>query len=142
MIHKRLHHIGVIMPSLEEAEAFMKQFGLEVDHKGYVAPYHAHYIFTKMNENESESPLELLIPTEGVLAQYNKGRGGIHHICYEVDDVQAACDEFVSKGYEMLEKEVSQASPTMKINFVRPKYTHGILVEFMEITEPTEDYLK
>ena len=142
MVRKRLHHIGIIMPSIEKVESFMAQFGLEVDYKGYVAPYHAHYIFTKMNDNQSESPIEFLVPTEGVLKDYNNGKGGIHHICYEVEDVKAACDEFIAMGYKMLEEDCPQASPTMKINFVRPKYTQGILVEFMEITERTENYLK
>ncbi len=140
MVPKRLHHIGIIMPTVEKVQEFIEQMGLEIDEKGYVAPYHAHYFFTKCNGNES--PIEFLVPTKGVLAKYNNGKGGIHHICYEVEDVVAASQEFIAKGYEMLEDECPQASPTQKINFVRPKFTQGILVEFMEITEPTEDYLK
>lgn len=142
MEHKRLHHIGIIMPSLEKVENFMETFGLEEDVKGFVAPYKAHYVFTKMNSKHSESPIEFLVPTGGVLSRFNNGKGGIHHICYEVDDVVKSCEEFISKGYEFLEPDCPQASATMKINFLRPKYTDGILVELMEITEPTEDYLK
>jgi lactoylglutathione lyase/methylmalonyl-CoA/ethylmalonyl-CoA epimerase len=95
-----------------------------------------------MNPSHSESPIEFLISEEGVLAQYNNGKGGIHHICYEVDDVEKACAEFREKGYEFLEPNCPQASSTMKINFLRPKFTNGILIELMEITEQTENYLK
>ncbi len=142
MYHKRLHHIGIIQPSMEKVESLMEAFGLKKGLTGFVAPYHAHYVFTEMNPDYSESPIEFLVPTEGVLAEYNKGRGGIHHICYEVDNIDEAFEEFKSKGYEFLESTCNQASPTMKINFLRPKCTNGILIELMEITEPTEDYLK
>ena len=134
MIHKRLHHIGIILPSEEVVKDFMDMYGLEEDYSGYVAPYHAKYIFTKMNPDYSDSPIEFLIPDSGVLAEYNGGKGGIHHICYEVDDVDAACAEFREKGYKLLEETCPDVNGIMKINFVRPKYSHGSLVEFMEIT--------
>lgn len=140
MIYKRIHHIGIVLPTMEKVEAFMEQYGLEEDYSGYVVPYNTHYLFTKTNGNES--PIEFLIPTKGVLAEFNNGKGGIHHICYEVDDVEEACKIAIAGGAEMLEKECLQVSPQMKINFVRPKYSQGILVELMEITEPTEDYIK
>jgi methylmalonyl-CoA/ethylmalonyl-CoA epimerase len=140
MIRKRLHHVGIIMPTMEKVEAFMKQYQLEEDYRTYVVPYHAHAIFTKPNGNES--PIEFLVPTEGVLAEFNNGKGGIHHICYEVDDVEKASKEFRDAGVLMLEDVCPQVDATSKINFVRPKYSHGILVELWEVTEPTQNYLK
>ena len=121
MIHKRLHHIGIILPSEEVVKDFMDMYGLEEDYSGYVAPYHAKYIFTKMNPEYSDSPIEFLIPDSGVLTEYNGGKGGIHHICYEVDDVDAACEEFRAKGYKLLEETCPDVNGIMKINFVRPK---------------------
>ena len=64
----RLHHVGIIMPSMEKAEAFMDQFRLETDYMEYVEAYHAHCLFTKYGKDES--PVELIIPTEGVLTEF------------------------------------------------------------------------
>ena len=133
MTNKRLHHVGIILPSLERAYHFMAIYGLEPDYSGYVAPYQAKYIFTKCGDGVCESPLELLIPEGGVLSEYNSGKGGIHHICYQVDDVDVVCAEFRGKGYGLLEETCPIVDGSMKINFVRPKYSEGILVEFMEI---------
>lgn len=133
MVHKRLHHVGIIVPSMEKVQKFMEMYGLEEDYSGYVKPYQSKYIFTKPTPGENDSPVEFLIPDGGVLAEYNNGKGGIHHICYEVDDVEAACAEFREKGYGLLEETCPVVDDMMKINFVRPRFSQGILVEFMEM---------
>ena len=84
----RLHHVGIIMTTMEKAKAFMEQFGLEEDYMEYVDAYHAYCLFTKYSEYES--PIELIIPTEGVLTEFRNGKGGLHHIDFEVEDVEAA----------------------------------------------------
>lgn len=126
----RLHHVGIIMTSMERAEAFLEQFGLEKDYMEYVEAYHADCLFTKYSEYES--PVELVIPTEGVLTQFNNGKGGIHHIAFEVEDVEAARAEFESKGMEMLEKVAVEGAGGIIVNFLRPRYGLGVLVEFVE----------
>lgn len=126
----RLHHVGIIMTTMEKAEAFLDQFGLEKDYMEYVEAYHAHCLFTKFNEKES--PVELIIPTEGVLTEYNKGKGGLHHIAFEVEDVEAAKEEFTAKGMEMLEDTAVEGAGGIIVNFLRPRYGLGVLVEFVQ----------
>lgn len=126
----RLHHVGIIMTSMERAEQFMEQFGLEKDYMEYVTAYHAHCLFTKYASEES--PVELIIPTEGVLTEFNNGKGGIHHIAFEVEDVRAAREEFESKGMEMLEEAPAKGAGGIIVNFLRPRYGLGVLVEFVE----------
>ena len=133
MVHKRLHHVGIILPNEEAVCDVMEMYGLEADTEGRT-PYDAKFIFTKMNSDYSDSPIEFLIPNGGVLAEFNKGKGGIHHICFEVDDVEAACLEFREKGYALLEETCPVVEGGgMKINFVRPRSSQGILVELMEM---------
>ncbi|MBE5868769.1 MAG: VOC family protein [Lachnospiraceae bacterium] len=126
----RLHHVGIIMTSMERAETFLEQFGLEKDYMEYVEAYHAHCLFTKFSEQES--PVELIIPTEGILTQFNNGKGGIHHIAFEVEDVEAARREFTEKGMEMLETKAVEGAGGIIVNFLRPRYGLGVLVEFVE----------
>jgi len=126
----RLHHVGIIMTSMERAETFLEQFGLEKDYMEYVEAYHAHCLFTKFSEQES--PVELIIPTEGILTQFHNGKGGIHHIAFEVEDVEAARREFTEKGMEMLETKAVEGAGGIIVNFLRPRYGLGVLVEFVE----------
>ena len=87
----RMHHVGVVLPTVEQAERLIQLFGLKVDYRGYVKSYHADLIFTQYGPNES--PIEFIIPHEGVLTKFNNGKGGIAHIAFEVEDVEAASRE-------------------------------------------------
>lgn len=115
---------------MEAADEFLNKFGFEKESVSYTESNNSYYIFTKTDEGEP--PLEIIVPTDGVLAQYNKGKGGIHHIALEVDDIEAVSQEFESKGLQMLYKEASRPVDHILCNFVRPKYGNGILMEFIQ----------
>lgn len=129
MIFKRICHIGMVLPTIEDVHAFMKQYGLEV-FLDYETPYQARCIFTKAGPNES--PIEFLVPSGGPLKEYNGGKGGIHHICYEVDDIEEASNQLRAMGVRLLEDEPVLSKTGAKLNFVRPSSSYGILVELME----------
>lgn len=126
----RLHHVGIVIPDMDKAEAFLEQFGLEKDYMEYVEAYHAYCLFTRYGEKES--PIELVVPTEGILAEYKGGKGGLHHIAFEVEDVEKARQEYEDKGLEMLEKTAVPGAGKIIVNFLRPRYGFGVLVEFVE----------
>ncbi|MBS5385789.1 MAG: VOC family protein [Clostridiales bacterium] len=129
----RLHHVGIIMPTMEKAEMFLEQFGLEKDYMEYVEAYHAYCLFTKYTKEES--PVELIIPTEGVLTEYREGKGGLHHIAFEVEDVRKAREEYEAKGLQMLEETPVTGAGGIIVNFLRPRYGFGVLVEFVQRTK-------
>ena len=126
----RLHHVGIIMTDMNRAETFLEQFGLEKDYMEYVDAYHAYCLFTKYSEKEC--PVELIIPTEGVLTEFRNGKGGLHHIAFEVEDVEKAKEEFTAKGMEMLEDAAVKGAGGIIVNFLRPRYGLGVLVEFVQ----------
>lgn len=130
----RMHHVGMILPTMEAAHRFLEKFGLEVDYQGYVEAYHADLIFTKYTGDES--PIEIIIPKEGVLTKFNNGKGGIAHIAFEVEDIEAVRKEYESKGMEMLEGKAVPGTSDIIVNFLRPKYGEGILVEFVQTVAP------
>ncbi|HBF39705.1 MAG TPA: 4-hydroxyphenylpyruvate dioxygenase [Firmicutes bacterium] len=127
-----LHHVGIIMPDEKMADAFAKLFGLEEDYRGYVPEYHSLCIFTKRNGG---SAVEFVIPDGGNLTDYNKGKGGIHHIALLVKDVKAAKEELNQKGLQLLEEVPVKGAGEFVVNFVRPRSAYGILVEFIEETK-------
>ena len=126
----RLHHVGIVLLSMDKAEAFLEQFGLEKDYMEYVEAYHAYCLFTKYGEKES--PIELVIPTEGVLTEFRNGKGGLHHIAFEVEDVEKARREFEEKWLNMLEEEAVPGAGGIIVNFLRPRFGFGVLVEFVQ----------
>lgn len=132
----RMHHVGIVMPTKEKALKFLETFDLEIDYSGYVDAYTAEVIFTKYKENES--PVELIIPTSGVLTEFNNGKGGIAHIAFEVDDIEAIRKDFESRGMQMLEEKAVQGTSDIIVNFLRPKYGQGILVEYVQSFGPIE----
>ena len=99
----------------------------------YVEAYKAYCLFTKYGPEES--PVELVIPIDGVLKEFRNGKGGLHHIAFEVEDVTAVKEEYESKGLEMLEDVPVSGAGGIIVNFLRPRYGFGVLVEFVEKVE-------
>ena len=132
----RMHHVGIILPTLEAGHRFLEKFGLEVDYQGYVEAYQADLIFTKYTERDT--PIELIIPKAGVLKDFNEGKGGIAHIAFEVEDVEAVRKEYEEKGMKMLEGSAVPGTSDIIVNFLRPKFGEGILVEFVETVAPIQ----
>lgn len=130
----RIHHVGIVLPTVDAANNVMNTLGLEMDYKGFVKAYNADLIFTKYGDRES--PIEFIIPRGGVLAEFNGGKGGIAHVAFEVEDVEAVREEFESKGMRMLEKEAVPGTDDIIVNFLRPKYSEGLLFEFVQTIAP------
>jgi lactoylglutathione lyase/methylmalonyl-CoA/ethylmalonyl-CoA epimerase len=130
----RMHHVGIILPSIEAAQDVMNNLGLEEDFQKWVEVYSATVIFTKYGQ--WESPIEFIIPKGGVLAEFNGGKGGIAHVCFEVDDIDKVSAEMEGKGIKMLEKGHSEATKEFWANFTRPKYMQGLLFEFIQTADP------
>ena len=126
----RVHHWGIVLPTVEKAEAFIKQFGLVEDYRGYVEAYDSNLIFT--THGDGHDAIEFIIPLSGVLTEFNKGKGGIAHVAYLVDDIEATSEELRAQGFEMLESKATKGTEEIIVNFIRPKYTQGILVELIE----------
>lgn len=124
-----IHHIGIVMNDMERAMAFLKTFDLEEDYREYVPRYQTTCIFTKA---EFGTAVELVVPDGGVLYDFNNGKGGIHHIAFLVDDIEETTAEYENKGLHMLEREGVKGAGEIYVNFLRPRFGQGILVEFVE----------
>lgn len=132
----RMHHVGIVLPNLNDAYDMIERLGLEIDYKGHVDSYQSKLIFTK--GGKESSPIEFIIPEAGVLKDFNGGKGGIAHIAFEVEDVEEVRKELEEKGIGMLEKEAVQGSSDIIVNFLRPKYNSGVLVEFVQTVKPID----
>jgi methylmalonyl-CoA epimerase len=77
--------------------------------------------------------IELLEPIghEGAIAKFLEKRGeGIHHVCYEVDDINAEIESLKEKGIDIIGEPIPGAEGLSV--FLHPRGTHGVLVELVE----------
>ncbi len=124
-----LHHVGIVMPDFEEAEAFMSTMDLTEDYRGYVEPWQCWCIFTVP---AAGAAIELVVPTGGPLTRFNKGFGGVHHFAYQVDSMDAVAAWCASKELEMLEEKPIKGAGDFLCNFLNPMSTRGVQIEFVQ----------
>lgn len=125
-----VHHVGVISPSRQHADNFIKVLGLEEDYCEYVEEYQADCIFLK--HSPTDSPIELIVPHGGKLAEFNDGKGGLHHIALTVDSCEEATALYNQREMPLLEETPVTGAAGILVNFLRPRHTGGILIEFVE----------
>jgi methylmalonyl-CoA/ethylmalonyl-CoA epimerase len=125
-----LHHVGIVQPSEEDAMALMTLMGLEEDYRGFVPEWSALCIFTKA---AAGSPIEFVVASEGPLARFNKGAGGLHHIALQVPDIRALAARLEVEGMKLIEPEPVKGAGPFLCNFLSPLYTRGITIEFVQL---------
>ncbi|MDO9085429.1 MAG: methylmalonyl-CoA epimerase [Anaerolineaceae bacterium] len=129
---KKINHIAIAVKDVEESLVFWRDaMGLTVDHIEDVPSQKAQVVFIPVGDSE----VELVKPTSpdtGVAKFIDEKGGGMHHICFEVDDIDGMLAQLKEKGVRLI-NEVALELPGRKMAFVHPKSTNGVLVELYEI---------
>ena len=90
-------------------------------------------LFTNEYENLEEICCAKMEVDEGGIAKYlEKNREGIHHICYEVDDVAAELEKLKAAGVPLINNEPVPGAHNMLVAFVHPKGANGVLTELAQ----------
>lgn len=131
---KKISHIAIVVDRLDAAMDFwVDTLGLPVTHVEHVPDQDVDVAFLPSGESEIEL-LEPLGAGSGV-ARFLKKRGpGMHHICFEVDDIEETLDRIRAAGVPLIDEEPTIGTGGKKIAFVHPKGTGGVLVELYELT--------
>lgn len=128
----RISHLGIASPTLAEAmERLEKLFGIKAEHIEEVADQKVRTAFYPIGD----STLEYLESTdpEGPVGKFLEKKGpGVHHVAFEVDDVDAAVKELLAKGVRMIDKEPRKGAHGNRIAFIHPAETGGMLVEICQ----------
>ena len=131
---KRIDHIAVVVRDLDAAlRVYHDVLGLPVERVEEVPAEKVKVAFLPLPEGDGE--VELVQPTaeDTGIARYLAKRGeGMHHICFEVYDIEAAMSELSAAGLQVLEETPRLGSQGQKYVFIHPKTTHGVLVELYE----------
>jgi len=134
----KIAHVGIAVKDLDAALAlFRDTLGLHVEYRRTVPDQGVEIVGLPVGESEIEL-LQPLSETSGVAKFLEKRGEGIHHICFEVDDVEATLRTLEARGYELIDKTPRVGSDGRRLAFVHPKGTHGVLIEFYE-KEPLAD---
>jgi methylmalonyl-CoA/ethylmalonyl-CoA epimerase len=130
---KKVDHIAIIVEDIDEALIFWRDaLGLELHHVEAVPDQESVVAFLPVGEGD----IELVKPTteDSGVARYLKKRGpGIHHICLEVDDIQATLARLRSRDVRLINETPVIGAGGKKIAFIHPESTHGVLVELYEL---------
>ena len=90
-----------------------------------------------------ETKIELLESQEidGVIAKFIEKKGeGIHHIAFEVDDIEKEMERLKKEGFALLNEKPKEGADNKLICFLHPKHTNGLLVELcMSLRPPPEE---
>ncbi|MCL4869350.1 MAG: methylmalonyl-CoA epimerase [Anaerolineae bacterium] len=131
---KKISHIAVIVPDLDEAMDFwVEALGLELSHVEHVEDQAVDVAFLPAGESD----IELLKPIteDSGVAKFLQKRGpGIHHICFEVEDISQSLARLKARGIQLINEEPTIGTGGKKIAFIHPKSTGGVLVELYELT--------
>ncbi|MDO8996407.1 methylmalonyl-CoA epimerase [Sediminibacterium sp.] len=82
-----------------------------------------------------ESKIELVASTDpaGVIAKYIDKKGeGMHHIAFDVTDIQAEMNRLVSEGFTLLNETPKKGADNKLVCFLHPKGTNGVLIELCQ----------
>ena len=131
---RRIDHVAIIVRNIEQALVFYRDtLGITPSEIKEVPTEEVRIAFLPMG-GPGGSELELIEPTtpDSSLTRFLEKRGeGLHHICLEVADIDAALAEMQEKGVPVLDKQPRIAASGRAI-FLHPKGTNGVLLELLE----------
>jgi methylmalonyl-CoA epimerase len=131
---KRIDHVAIIVRDIEQALTFYRDtLGITPGEIKEVPGEQVRIAFLPMG-GPGGSEIELIEPIvpDSSLARFLEKRGeGLHHICLEVEHIDAALAEMQEKGAAVLDKQPRIAAEGRAI-FLHPKGTNGVLLELLE----------
>ena len=128
----KINHIAIVTPHLDNSVGFWAEaLGLTVSQRHHEAEQGVDVAFIPVGE----SNVELIAPfveDNGVARYLQKTGGGMHHLCLEVDDIEAALAQLKAHQVPLIDETPKINQSGKKMAFIHPKGTGGVLVELYE----------
>jgi len=127
-----IEHIGLAVNNLDKDAPFWKHV-LKISHKG-TEVVEDQGVTTDIYDT-GRGKIELLeaLGESTAVGKFLKNRGpGIHHVCFEVDDINNAINELKESNIQVLSDNPTTGAEGYKVVFIHPKSTGGVLVELAE----------
>jgi methylmalonyl-CoA/ethylmalonyl-CoA epimerase len=128
-----IHHLGVAVENLDTAlDTYQRLFGARIEHRGTVEQQGVRAASIRIGEGRVEllEPLGEDTPVGRFLAK----RGpGMHHVAYEVEDVEATIGELASAGADLIDERPREGLFGLEVAFIHPESVHGVLSEVVSV---------
>ncbi len=130
---RKLDHVAVVVNDLEEALSFYRdQLRMEVTQRRLLPEEGVRVAFLAAGESHIEL-LQPVDPESGVARFLRKKGEGLHHICLQVEDIDAVVRQLVASGAGITGPVREGAHG--KVVFVHPRSAHGVLIELLQPVE-------
>jgi methylmalonyl-CoA epimerase len=126
---RAIHHVGIAVEDLDEAvDTYERFFGGRLEGRGEIAGQRVEAASVVLGSGRVE--LVAALHEDSTVARFIARRGpGMHHIAYEVDDVQSALDGLAREGARLIDERPHEGLFGLQVAFVHPESVHGVLSE-------------
>ena len=128
----RIDHIGVAVAEIEPALALYRDsFRLELAHREVVAEQGVEAVLLDAGENH----VELLAPLgpDTPVGRFLAAKGpGLHHVAYQVTDIDATLQALKNAGLQLIDQEPRTGIRESRVAFLHPRSTAGVLTEIVQ----------
>jgi methylmalonyl-CoA epimerase len=134
-VFSRIDHIGVAVEELEGAlELYGERFRMELAHREVVAEQGVEAVLLDLGENHVEllAPLGPDTPVGKFLARQGPG---LHHVAYQVGDIEAVLAQLKQDGIQLIDAEPRTGIRGSRVAFLHPRSTLGVLTEIVQPAE-------
>lgn len=135
---ERVHHVGIVVRNVDQAMRFYGEtLGLALHRDEIIDDQGVRAVLLALGDSEIEL-LQPVAPDSGV-ARYLESRGeGLHHICFQVDDLDRDLQALKDNDVELIDRE-PRLGLAGRICFLHPRAMHGTLVELCRPVEATAE---
>jgi methylmalonyl-CoA/ethylmalonyl-CoA epimerase len=127
----RIHHIGIVVRSIDAAYAFYRDtLSLSVHKEDIIQNQGVKAALLTIGASEIEL-LEPIDPSTGVARFLERKGEGLHHLCFATDDVARELAAVRTKGVALIDQHPRPGLAGL-ICFLHPKASHGVLIEYAQ----------
>jgi len=128
---KRVNHIGVVTADMERVKKlYTDMLGLHMNHEEI---YEGQSKICFLPVGDSQIELIQSLHPNGKIAQIVAERGeGIHHIAFDVENIDEAIKELKGKGMTMVSEMPKAGAKGSRVVFLNPETTHGVMIELVQ----------
>lgn len=133
---KKIEHIGIAVNNINNSnQVFKLLFGKENYKIETVESEGVNTSFFMLGDTKIEL-LEATTENSAIKKFIEKKGEGIHHIAFEVDDINAEMERLKNEGFELIHQQPKNGADNKRICFLHPKFTNSVLIELCQ--EKTE----
>jgi methylmalonyl-CoA/ethylmalonyl-CoA epimerase len=131
---KKIHHISIVVRDMEEAFLFYcDALGLPLHKMTILEDQGVKAALLPLGESEIEL-LEPIRPDTGIAGFLERRGEGLHHICFETDDIERELDGLNARDVQLIDEQARRGLAG-QVCFVHPAAHHGVLVELAQPVE-------